>query len=187
MGRSFEKSLAWKERAKAALVGGGQPHKQSQPPKPVMVAGAKGAHFWDADGNDYIDYLMGYGPMILGHAYPSVIDTVTKYLVERGNVYNFGHTLEVELAEKLVQIIPSADRVAYFVAVRTQQQAQSSSRARIPIETRSFDVAITDGTIGVATHADTSQAQPLQHLASISMILKASRPSLKHTQMRSPA
>ena len=53
--------------------------------------------------------------MILGHAYPTVIDTVTKYLVERGNVYNFGHTLEVELAEKLVQIIPSADRVAYFV------------------------------------------------------------------------
>ena len=58
--------------------------------------------------NDYIDYLMGFGPMILGHAYPTVIDTVTKYLVERGNVYNFGHTLEVELAEKLVQIIPSA-------------------------------------------------------------------------------
>ena len=78
-----------------------KPHKQSQPPRPVMISGAKGAHFWDADGNDYIDYLMGYGPMILGHAYPTVIDTVTKYLVERGNVYNFGHTLEVELAEKL--------------------------------------------------------------------------------------
>ena len=115
MGRSFEKSLAWQKRAEAALVGGGQPHKRSQPPRPVMIAGAKGAHFWDADGNDYIDYLMGYGPMILGHAYPTVIDTVTKYLVERGNVYNFGHTLEVELAEKLTQIIPSAERVAYFV------------------------------------------------------------------------
>lgn len=114
MTRSFEKSLAWKERAKAALVGGGQPHKQSQPPQPIMIAGGKGAHFWDADGNDYIDYLMGYGPMILGHAYPTVIEAVTKYLA-RGNVYNFGHTLEVELAEKLVQIIPSAERVAYFV------------------------------------------------------------------------
>ena len=99
MGRSFEKSLAWQKRARAALVGGGQPHKQSQPPKPVMIAGAKGAHFWDADGNDYIDYLMGYGPMILGYAYPTVIETVRKYLVERGNVYNFGHTLEVELAK----------------------------------------------------------------------------------------
>lgn len=114
MGRSFKKSFAWKERAKAALVGGGQPHKQSQPPEPVMVAGGKGAHFWDADGNDYIDYLMGYGPMILGHAYPTVIDAVASAL-ERGNVYNFGHTLEIELAEKLVEIIPSADRVAYFV------------------------------------------------------------------------
>lgn len=114
MGRSFEKSLAWRERAKAALVGGGQPHKQSNPPEPVMVAGGKGAHFWDADGNDYIDYLMGYGPMILGHAYPAVIEAVAMAL-ERGNVYNFGHTLEIELAEKLIEIIPSADRVAYFV------------------------------------------------------------------------
>ena len=114
MGRSFEKSLAWRERAKAALVGGGQPHKQSNPPEPVMIAGGKGSHFWDADGNDYIDYLMGYGPMILGHAYPSVIEAVAKAL-ERGNVYNVGHTLEIELAEKLVEIIPSADRVAYFV------------------------------------------------------------------------
>lgn len=114
MGRSFEQSLAWRERARDALVGGGQPHKQSNPPEPVMVAGGKGAHFWDADGNDYIDYLMGYGPMILGHAYPTVIEAVAKAL-ERGNVYNFGHTLEIELAEKLVEIIPSADKVAYFV------------------------------------------------------------------------
>lgn len=115
MERSFEKSLAWQARANATLVGGGQPHKRSQPPRPVMIAGAKGSHFWDADGNDYIDYLMGYGPMILGHAYPSVIDTVARYVRERGNVYNFGHTLEVELAEKLIQIIPSAEKVAYFV------------------------------------------------------------------------
>ncbi len=114
MGRSFEKSLAWRERAKAALVGGGQPHKQSNPPQPIMIAGGKGSHFWDADGNDYIDYLMGYGPMILGHAYPAVIEAVAKAL-ERGNVYNVGHMLEIELAEKLVEIIPSADRVAYFV------------------------------------------------------------------------
>ncbi len=114
MGRTFNKSLAWRERAKNALVGGGQPHKQSNPPQPIMIAGAKGSHFWDADGNDYIDYLMGYGPMILGHAYPTVITAVAKAL-EQGNVYNVGHTLEIELAEKLIEIIPSADRVAYFV------------------------------------------------------------------------
>ncbi len=114
MRRTFKKSLAWRERAKNALVGGGQPHKQSNPPQPIMIAGAKGSHFWDADGNDYIDYLMGYGPMILGHAYPTVITAVANAL-EQGNVYNVGHTLEIELAEKLIEIIPSADRVAYFV------------------------------------------------------------------------
>ena len=114
MSRTFNKSLAWRERAKTALVGGGQPHKQSNPPQPIMIDRAKGSHFWDVDGHEYIDYLMGYGPMILGHAYPSVIEAVAKAL-EKGNVYNVGHILEVELAEKLIEIIPSADRVAYFV------------------------------------------------------------------------
>ncbi len=52
MGRSFEKSLVWRKRAKAALVDGGQVHKQSNPPQPIMIAGGKGSHFWDVDGND---------------------------------------------------------------------------------------------------------------------------------------
>ena len=112
--KSFEQSLVWQKRAKEALVGGGQPHKRSRPPQPVMIDRAVGSHFWDVDGNEYIDYLMGYGPMLLGHAYPKVIEAVTKYL-QRGNIYNVGHTLEIELAEKLIEIIPSAERVAYFV------------------------------------------------------------------------
>ena len=69
--------------------------------------------------------------MILGHAYPTVIEAVAKAL-ERGNVYNVGHTLEIELAEKLVEIIPSADRVAYFVGGSDATTAHLSLLAPIP-------------------------------------------------------
>jgi len=112
--RSFERSLQLRERAKKVIVGGGQPHKRSQPPQPVIIEKGQGSHIWDADGNEYIDYLMAYGPVLLGYGYPKVIEAVTKY-VRKGNIYNVGHPLEIELAEELVRLIPSAERVTYFV------------------------------------------------------------------------
>jgi len=112
--RTFEKSIQLQERAKQVMVGGGQPHKRSQPPQPIMIERGQGSHIWDADGNEYIDYLMGYGPILLGHAYPRVIEVVTTHLA-KGNIYNVGHPLEIELAAKLVELIPSAERVTYFV------------------------------------------------------------------------
>lgn len=112
--RRFERSLALHERASKALVGGGQPHKRSRLPWPLVIERGSGCRIWDADGNEYIDYLMGYGPVLLGHAYPRVIEAVTEH-VRRGNVYNVGHPLEIVLAEKLIQLIPAAERVAFFV------------------------------------------------------------------------
>ena len=112
--RKFDRSLQLQERAKQVLVGGGQPHKRRQPPQPIMIERGQGCHIWDADGNEYIDYLMAYGPVLLGYGYPKVIDAVATHL-EKGNVYNVGHPLEIELAEKLVELIPSAERVTYFV------------------------------------------------------------------------
>lgn len=112
--RSFERSLQLRERAKQVMVGGGQPHKRSQPPQPVIIERGQGSHIWDADGNEYIDYLMAYGPVLLGYGYSKVIEAVATH-VQKGNIYNVGHPLEIELAEKLVELIPSAERVTYFV------------------------------------------------------------------------
>ena len=112
--RSFKRSLQWKERAKKVLMGGGQPHKRTNPPEPVIIERGHGSHIWDADGNEYIDYLMAYGPVLLGYGYPKVVEAVAKHTL-KGNVYNTGHILEIELAEKLTELIPSAERVTYFV------------------------------------------------------------------------
>lgn len=112
--RIFKRSLELRERARKVMSGGGQPHKRSGPPDPVIIEKGKGSHIWDADGNEYIDYLLAYGPVLLGYGYPKVIEAVAKHTMN-GNIFNVGHPLEIELAEKLVELIPSADRVTYFV------------------------------------------------------------------------
>ncbi|MFC1714793.1 aspartate aminotransferase family protein [Candidatus Poribacteria bacterium] len=114
MKRVLERSLGLRERARQVIVGGGQAHKRSNPPQPVMIERGKGSHIWDADGNEYIDYLMAYGPVLLGYAYPRVMEAVTEH-IKKGNIYNVGHPLEIDLAEKLVELIPSAERITYFV------------------------------------------------------------------------
>jgi len=83
--RTFERSLQMQERAKQVIVGGGQPHKRRQPPQPVIIERGQGSHIWDADGNEYIDYLLAYGPVLLGYAYPKVIEAVTTVVYEENH------------------------------------------------------------------------------------------------------
>jgi glutamate-1-semialdehyde 2,1-aminomutase len=77
---------------------------------PVFVESAKGAYFTDPDGNRYIDYVQSWGPMILGHAHPEVIDTVQKSAA-RGLSYGAPTAIETEMAEKVCSLVPSMDQV----------------------------------------------------------------------------
>jgi glutamate-1-semialdehyde aminotransferase len=79
---------------------------------PKFLKSGKGSHVWDVDGNEYIDYVMGVGPIILGYAYPVVDEAIRKQL-EFGITFSQPHPLEVELAELLIEIIPSAEAVRY--------------------------------------------------------------------------
>jgi glutamate-1-semialdehyde 2,1-aminomutase/spore coat polysaccharide biosynthesis protein SpsF len=79
---------------------------------PKYIARGKGSHVWDVDGNEYIDYPMGLGPVSLGHGHPEVVDAVAKQLTE-GTAFSMMHPLEVTLAERLVKIIPCAERVRF--------------------------------------------------------------------------
>ena len=97
------------ERSNRVIVGGGQGHKR---PVDIMVLGgpafaaqARGARFWDVDGNEYIDYLLAYGPIVLGHSDPDVNEAVRRQM-EEGTVYSIEHPREIELAETLVELIP---------------------------------------------------------------------------------
>jgi glutamate-1-semialdehyde 2,1-aminomutase len=77
---------------------------------PHFITRAKGARIYDADGNVFIDYVMSWGPMILGHAQASVIKAIARAAV-RGTSYGAPTALEVTLAELIVEAIPSMERV----------------------------------------------------------------------------
>ncbi|MEP6600762.1 MAG: glutamate-1-semialdehyde 2,1-aminomutase [Nitrospirota bacterium] len=77
---------------------------------PHFITRAKGARIYDADGNAFIDYVMSWGPMILGHAQGSVIKAIGRAAV-RGTSYGAPTALEVTLAQLIVEAIPSMERV----------------------------------------------------------------------------
>jgi len=72
----------------------------------------KGSHVWDADGNEYIDYNMGIGPIVLGYCYDKVDDAIRKQL-ESGITFSLMHPLEVELSEKIREVVPNAESVRF--------------------------------------------------------------------------
>ena len=78
--------------------------------EPLFIERAKGCFIFDADGNRYIDYVGSWGPMILGHAHPAVIDAI-KTVSELGTSFGAPTALEVEMAERLTQAIPSLEMV----------------------------------------------------------------------------
>jgi glutamate-1-semialdehyde 2,1-aminomutase len=77
---------------------------------PRFIERAQGAWFWDADGQRYIDYIGSWGPMILGHVHPEVLEAVQKVLV---NGFSFGAPTEseVEIAEEICKLVPSIEQV----------------------------------------------------------------------------
>ncbi|WKZ68900.1 MAG: aminotransferase class III-fold pyridoxal phosphate-dependent enzyme [Melioribacteraceae bacterium] len=79
---------------------------------PKYLVKGKGSHVWDVDGNEYIDYNMGIGPLSLGYAYDKVDEAVKKQL-EDGITFSLVHPLEVEVAEIIRDIIPNAEMVRY--------------------------------------------------------------------------
>ena len=79
---------------------------------PKYLVRGKGSHVWDVDGNEYIDYMMGVGPLSLGYAYPKVDEAIKKQL-EDGITFSMMHPLEVEVAEMIRTIVPNAEAVRY--------------------------------------------------------------------------
>jgi glutamate-1-semialdehyde 2,1-aminomutase len=108
----MSKSLSAKmfEKAKKLIPGGVNSPVRAFPPYPFFTKHAKGSHIVDVDDNEYIDYCMGYGPLILGHAHPSVVDAVKEQL-DKGTLYGTPTEQEVELAELICNSVPCAEMV----------------------------------------------------------------------------
>jgi glutamate-1-semialdehyde aminotransferase len=79
---------------------------------PKYLVRGKGSHVWDADGNEYIDFNMGIGPLSLGYAYDKV-DEAIKAQLKDGITFSLMHPLEVEVAELINEVVPNAESIRY--------------------------------------------------------------------------
>ena len=109
-----KKSAEWFQTASKHLPGGVTGNVKFYPPYPVYLKKAKGSHVWDLDGNEYIDYMLCFGPLILGHGHPKVLEAVSRQLKEDGTqILGAPHELEAVMAERLKRIFPFADAVRF--------------------------------------------------------------------------
>lgn len=81
-------------------------------PVPLYIEHARGGRKWDVDGNEYVDFLLGNGALLLGHADPDVAEAVTAAL-SRGAHFGNDHPLQIEWAELVQQLVPSAERIRF--------------------------------------------------------------------------
>lgn len=106
------KSNAFLERAKKVLVSFVTTGPYRAPANVAFVQRAQGSRVWDIDGNEYLDVTMGYGPLILGHAHPIVLEAAQQAVAD-GTTYAIAHEHEVHLAELMVDAIPCAEKVLF--------------------------------------------------------------------------
>lgn len=100
------------EVAKRLMPGGVSSPVRAISPYPFYVSRAEGPYLWDVDGKKLIDYCLAYGPMILGHRHPQVMEKVIEQL-ERGWLYGTPSELEIRLAERIAGHYPSIDMLRF--------------------------------------------------------------------------
>ena len=98
----------WADRARAVLPGGGFGNFDPS----IFIRDGRGARVWDADGNEFIDYLIGSGPMLLGHGHPEVLEVICEQL-PLGQTFFANNTAAIELAEEIIRAVPCAEQLRY--------------------------------------------------------------------------
>ncbi|MET9080885.1 aminotransferase class III-fold pyridoxal phosphate-dependent enzyme [Streptomyces sp. NPDC004237] len=123
-------AAAW-ERAKKSIGGGvSSGLRAAMKPHPIFVDRAEGAVMWDIDGREYLDYIGGWGPMVLGHSHPGVLAAVAEVL-PRMQMPGTGHVLEYEAAEAVLAAVPDAERLLWSnTGTEAVQIALRLARAR---------------------------------------------------------
>ncbi len=116
-GRSLARSREYLARARQVIPSCTQtfskgPTQFVQEVAPLFLEHGRGSHVWDVDGNEYVDYIMALGPIVLGYDDPDVIAAVQRQLAD-GVTFSLAHPLEVEVAETLAKIVPCAEMVRF--------------------------------------------------------------------------
>src|SRR5271170_1038444 len=117
MAREMNRSKALQERAERYFPGGVN-----------SLVRAEGAYLWDADGNRYLDYVGSWGPMILGHAHPLIVEAIQR-AAERGASFGASTAAEADLAELVIAAMPSIEKMR-FVSSGTEATMSAIRVAR---------------------------------------------------------
>lgn len=126
--RSFDRSMAMLARARRSIPGASQTLSKGanmfvEGAYPVFLQRGQGCRVWDVDGGEYIDYVLGLASITLGYAYPAVTEAVARQLGE-GSIFSLPHPLEVEVAERLIEVIPCAEWARFL---KTGSEANSAA------------------------------------------------------------
>ena len=112
-GLSYARSHELLQRAKNVLAGGvSSEFRKYNYPHALFYTHGAGSRIYDADGNEYLDFTLSQGPLILGHSHPAVLKAIEEYSSE-GQLFAGQHIREIELAEKLQQLIPCAELMRF--------------------------------------------------------------------------
>lgn len=125
----WDRSRAMLERSRKSLAGGVSSPFRAKAPVPLFFENGKGSRLWDVDGNEYIDYQLAWGPMILGYGHPAMV-ALLREQVEKPLSYGAQHEFEISVAERIQAMVPCAERVAFTSSgSETVQLAQRLARA----------------------------------------------------------
>lgn len=104
----YQESARLLDRAKQVLASGvSSEFRKYNHPHAIFYTHGKGSRIYDVDGNEYLDFTLSQGPLIVGHSHPAVLGAIQEYATQ-GQLFAGQHLKEIELAEKLHQLIPSA-------------------------------------------------------------------------------
>jgi glutamate-1-semialdehyde 2,1-aminomutase len=126
---NWERSKALLDRARQSLAGGVSSPFRAKAPVPLYFEDGCGARLRDVDGNEYIDYQLAWGPMILGYKHPRLVEAMLRQ-ADLPFSYGAQHELEISVAEKIQRMVPCAQRVAFTSSgSEAVQLAQRLARA----------------------------------------------------------
>jgi glutamate-1-semialdehyde 2,1-aminomutase len=109
---NWERSKALLTRARQSLAGGVSSPFRAKAPVPLYFEDGCGPRLRDVDGNEYIDYQLAWGPMILGYKHPKLVEAMRRQ-AELPFSYGAQHELEISVAERIQRLVPCAERVAF--------------------------------------------------------------------------
>jgi len=116
MALSHEQSKALFARIEKCIAGGESSYARLAYGEGFCMQAGEGPYIFDVDGNRYIDWCISYGPLIMGHRHPRILEAVTRQLAEGGSMYSFPHELDAEVGEKIVSAVPGVDLLRFAMS-----------------------------------------------------------------------